>query len=112
MTYPVDPESRRPTTRARLFSLVAMLLAGAGAPPQTDDLTDPSADVLILRRCPVDYERSATMGSSQYGLIQECLVAPGDRVKAGQLLGRLRDDDLRAELKLRELEAGSDVEIR
>jgi RND family efflux transporter MFP subunit len=76
------------------------------------DAPDPSAEVLVLRRCPVDYERSATLGSNQYGVIQDCLVAPGDRVKGGQVIGRIRDDDLRAELKLRELEAGTDVEIR
>lgn len=95
--------------RPGLLILVTFVLdpqAGAA------DMPDPSAEVLVLRRCPIDYERSATLGSNQYGVIQDCLVAPGDRVKAGQVLGRIRDDDLRAELKLRELEAGSDVEIR
>src|SRR5258706_14731553 len=76
------------------------------------DKPDPSAEVLVLRRCPIDYERSATLGSNQYGVIQDCMVAPGDRVKGGQVLGRIRDEDLRAQLNLRELEAGSDVEIR
>lgn len=109
MSHPLPTSCRRPLT-----GLAALLVAGslAAGPEPAGNVPDPSADVLILRRCPIEYERSATMGASQHGLIQECLVAPGDRVKAGQVLGRLRDDDLRAELKLRELEASSDVEIR
>lgn len=98
-------------TRTAALLLLAGLAAGA-APPADNDLSDPSADVLIVRRCPIEYERSASIGPAQFGMIQDCLVAPGERVKAGQVLGRLRDDDLRAELKLRELEAGSDVEVR
>ncbi|WP_406693547.1 efflux RND transporter periplasmic adaptor subunit [Singulisphaera sp. Ch08] len=104
-------ECRRATIFAILpvFALVMLVLNDRAV--AADD-TDPSAEVLVLRRCPIDYERSATLGSNQYGVIQECLVVPGERVKAGKVLGRIRDDDLRAELKLRELEAKSDVEIR
>ena len=35
------------------------------------------------------------------GLIQECLVRPGDRVKGGQVLGRLFNQDVLAELESR-----------
>ena len=35
------------------------------------------------------------------GLIQECLVRPGDRVKAGQVLGRLFNKDVLAEIEVR-----------
>jgi RND family efflux transporter MFP subunit len=100
----------RSRTAPGILALLALL--GAGPPPAAEEGSDPSADVLILRRCPLDYERSATMGSSHYGQIHECLVAPGDRVKAGQVLARLGDGDLRAEIKLREIEAKSDVQIR
>lgn len=74
--------------------------------------SDPSADVLVVRRCLVDYERIATLSSTQNEVLDECLVEPGDRVKAGQLLGRLRDEDVRAEIALKEAEAGSDVDVR
>jgi multidrug efflux pump subunit AcrA (membrane-fusion protein) len=40
------------------------------------------------------------------------LVKPGDRVKAGQVLGRLFDAELRAELELRRAEADNDTDIR
>ena len=56
---------------------------------------------------------STTSGSprsvpSLFGILKECLVEPGDQVKAGQVLGRLEDEDARAELQLREMEANSD----
>lgn len=94
--------------------LVALTLAPASALASAEPAEPPdaSADVLVLRRCVVDYARTATLGASQAGIIQECAVEPGDRVKAGQRVGRLADDDLRAELKLRELEANSDLEVR
>lgn len=76
------------------------------------DPPEPSAELTVLRRCVVDYEHSSTIGSHLYGVFEECLVAPGDRVAAGQLLGRLTDGEIRAEVKLREAEAGSDVEVR
>src|SRR6266446_1759171 len=77
-----------------------------------DVSSDASDDVVVLRRCTVSYVRTAVLGPSIYGVLQERLVEPGDRVREGQLLGRLRDDDVRAELRLRELEAASDVDIR
>jgi RND family efflux transporter MFP subunit len=121
MSHTKDPAALERTARpdrARrevFLGLPALLLLatlGDGGHAGAADLTDPSADVLILRRCPIDYERSATMGSPQHGVIQDCLVAPGDRVKAGQVLARLHADDIRAEVKLREMEAESDVDIR
>jgi RND family efflux transporter MFP subunit len=103
---------RRSANRSGMLSLMILVTFVLDPQAGAADAPDPSAEVLVLRRCPVDYERSATLGSNQYGVIQDCLVAPGDRVKGGQVLGRIRDDDLRAEVKLRELEAGTDVEIR
>jgi HlyD family secretion protein len=94
-----------------IFSLALVLLVSYGAARAADPV-DPSADVIVLRRCLVDYEKTATLASMLNGVLKECLVEPGDRVKAGQVIGRLRDEDVRAELKLRETEAGSDIEIR
>src|SRR5262249_36424754 len=82
--------------------------AGAGAA----DTPPPSSDVIVLRRCPIEYERSSLLGSSLMGVLQEVSVRPGEEVKAGQVLGRLQDQDVRAEMELRAVEAESDVEIR
>ncbi len=76
------------------------------------DAPDPSAGTLVIRRCLVEYERDAMVGSSVFGTLIECRARPGDRVKTGQLLGRLQDSDVRAEIRLRETEANSDVEVR
>ncbi|MBV8076684.1 MAG: efflux RND transporter periplasmic adaptor subunit, partial [Planctomycetaceae bacterium] len=64
---------------------------GAPAPP----------GVIPLRKCTIEYARSTLVGSNQAGLIQECLVRPGDRVKGGQVLGRLFNRDVLAELEFR-----------
>lgn len=68
-------------------------IAGEGAPAPPG--------VIPLRRCTIEYSRSTLVGSNQYGLIRECLVRPGDRVKGGQVLGRLFDQDALAELESR-----------
>jgi RND family efflux transporter MFP subunit len=68
-------------------------IAGGGAPAPPG--------VISLRRCTIEYSRSTLVGSNQYGLIRECLVRPGDRVKGGQVLGRLFDQDALAELESR-----------
>ena len=64
---------------------------GAPAPPE----------VIPLQKCTIGYSRSTLVGSNQTGLIQECLVRPGDRVKGGQVLGRLFNQDVLAELEAR-----------
>jgi RND family efflux transporter MFP subunit len=71
-----------------------------------------SDDLVVLRKCTIDYEQVSSVGSSLYGILKECFVEPGSEVKAGQVLGRLVDADARAELHLRELEAESDIDIR
>ena len=61
----------------------------------------PSA-VILLQKCSIEYDRATPVGAnSNVGLIQECLVRPGDRVKAGQVLGRLFNKDVLAEMEVR-----------
>jgi RND family efflux transporter MFP subunit len=64
---------------------------GAPAPPE----------VIPLQKCTIEYSRSTLVGSNQMGLIQECLVRPGDRVMGGQVLGRIFNQDVLAELESR-----------
>jgi RND family efflux transporter MFP subunit len=85
---------------------VATVAAAAG------DAADPSARVTVVRRCLVEYEQDTPVGPAVAGVLRECFVEPGQRVKAGQPLGRLDDEDVRAEVKLREAEAASDVDVR
>src|SRR5512135_1036154 len=74
-----------------LIGVRAIAGEGAPAPPE----------IIPLQKCPIEYSRSTLVGSNQTGLIQECLVRPGDRVKGGQVLGRLFNQDVLAELESR-----------
>ena len=76
-----------------------------------------SGDVVVLQHCEIDYKRSslvgvAHMGTSPTTVLQDCLVRLGDRVKAGQVLGRIMDRDIKVELELRTAEAENLLEIR
>jgi RND family efflux transporter MFP subunit len=94
-------------------TLAGLVTCRAGA----DEPAAPSGSVVVLRRCEVNYKRSsmvgtALMSSSSATVLQECLVQLGDRVKAGQVLGRIMDRDLRAELEFRTAEATNMLEVR
>ena len=79
--------------------LLAPVILGATA--IADETTSPTA-VILLQKCSIEYDRATPVGSNyNVGLIQECLVRPGDRVKAGQVLGRLFNKDVLAEMELR-----------
>ena len=97
-------------------SVFVILLIGASLLASPVDAVDPagarSEDVVVLRRCTIDYEQVSSVGASLFGILNECSVEPGSQVKAGQVLGRLVDADARAELELRELAANSDIDIR
>jgi RND family efflux transporter MFP subunit len=86
---------------------VSLAVTGRSAEPNAD-LQSP----IVLTRCTLEFEQTTLLGASQMGVIAEMLVKPGDQVKAGQVLGRLFDADLRAELELRRAEAESDIEVR
>ena len=83
----------------KMIGLLAPILLGAAA--IADETNSPTA-VILLQKCSIEYERATPVGSNQnVGLIQECLVRPGDRVKAGQVLGRLFNKDVLAEMEVR-----------
>jgi RND family efflux transporter MFP subunit len=106
------PSAERGPRAARVGYGVLLLLLLIALPVSNAGAQDPSADKLVLRRCPVAYVRTTSVGAPTPGLLRDCLVEPGDRVEEGQVLGRLRDDEQRAEVQLRELEAKSDVDVR
>ena len=70
------------------------------------------SEAIVVRRCEVDFEHSAMLGPGVAGIVAEVRVKVGDSVKAGQVLGRLQDGDIRADLDIRAAEAESDLGIR
>ena len=72
----------------------------------------PQATDILLKHCTLEYKKTSLLGANQIGVLEECRVAPGDRVKAGQVLGHLRDEEFRAELEARATQAASDIAIR
>jgi RND family efflux transporter MFP subunit len=95
--------------------IAALLLALPPAGNQTkvrDPAGERSEGLVVLRHCLVDHERSAAVGPALFGILKECLVEPGDEVREGQVMGRLEDEDARAEVQLRETEATSSVDLR
>jgi len=97
-------------THTRNAALTIALAIGSSA--MAAGPSDPSNESIVLRMSEVDFERTALLGTSVIGVIGEIHVKPGDLVTAGQLLGRLRDDDVRAELDLRAAEAQSEIGVR
>jgi len=78
-----------------------------------DDLPPQSSGSVLLRQCLIEYERTAVLGANQAGILHKAGVRMGDRVKAGQVLGRMQDEDLRADLEYKSAAAAaSDVEVR
>ncbi len=74
--------------------------------------TSPQATDILLKRCTLEYKKTSLLGANQIGVLEECRVAPGDKVKACQVLGHLRDEEFRAELEARATQAASDIAIR
>ena len=104
----MNSSHRRTCTLAAtaVATLIAVTSVGEAQVP------DASAAATLVRRCLIEYERNTPIGSPIYSTLRECSVEPGAVVKAGQVLGRIQDADAQAEVKLREAEAGSDIEIR
>jgi len=90
--------------------LCGMVLSGATV--LADEPPAGSAALIAIGHCTIEYQHTALLGAPMPGLLQSCSARLGETVKAGQVLGRLQDADLRAELSLRAAEAESDVEIR
>jgi membrane fusion protein, heavy metal efflux system len=98
----------------RITFVTTLLFAAALLGPRSlaDDSPATVADALILiRNCSVDYEHSTLLGAPAVGVLQDCFVKLGDEVKADQVLGRLRDKDLRASMDLIARQAGNTVKI-
>jgi RND family efflux transporter MFP subunit len=92
------------------FLTLAGLALGGGETGSS--LNSPRATDILLKRCTLEYKKTSLLGANQFGVLEECRVAPGDRVQAGQVLGHLRDEEFRADLEARATQAASDIAIR
>ncbi len=100
--------------RAHQIGMAFLTLAGlALAGDETGSAVNaPESSGILLKRCTLEYKKTSLLGANQIGVLEECRVAPGDRVKAGQVLGHLRDEEFRAELDARAVQAASEIPIR
>jgi multidrug efflux pump subunit AcrA (membrane-fusion protein) len=87
------------------LTLALIPIVTAGEPRGRDN-------AIVLHRCILEYSKNTIIGSGMAGAIGELNVKLGDRVKAGQVLGRLRDEDLRAELEILKAEAKNTLPIQ
>ncbi len=92
------------------FLTLAGLVLGGNETGSSQNL--PQATSILLKGCTLEYKKTSPLGVNQMGVLEECYVAPGDKVKAGQVLGHLRDEEFRAELAARAAQAASDIAIR
>src|SRR5690242_7640639 len=92
---------------ALVFVCGLLLARGAG----TDSRPTPN-EPIVLERCLLENRYRSELGTPNSGILQDCLVELGDQVKAGQVLGRIRDLEQRAERDLQSARADSDIAIR
>src|SRR5438094_146716 len=96
----------------KLFVLQLLAASWITAIAYAADSPEAPSEVIRLRRCKVDYDQTTRLGPRVPGVLRETLVRLGDQTKAGQVLGRLEDREIRAEVELLTADAESDVEIR
>ena len=69
------------------------------------------SQVLYLKHCRLEYHETTRLGSPLSSFLQELNVGLGDKVKAGQVVGRLFDQEVRAQLDQFAMKAESDILI-
>ena len=104
-----------------LLSVSTVLLAGTsilagddGKPTATKGvapLGSPLSSVLHLKHCKLEFHETTRLGSPLSSFLQDLLVNLGDSVKGGQVVGRLFDKEVRAQLDQFALKAESDIAI-
>lgn len=64
-----------------------------------------AGDTIVVPRCTTEYGKVSTIGANIYGNIREIRVELGEAVQAGQVLGRLRDQDVEKDRTVAQAEA-------
>ncbi len=67
---------------------------------------------ILVQRCTVRFFDEAILSFERPGILGELAVREGDLVEEGQFLAKLKDDVAKAALRVAEIEAASDVDIR
>ncbi len=100
--------------RPQLIGMAFLTLAGLalGGDETGSSGNASQASGILLKHCTLEYKKTSLLGANQMGVLEECRVVPGDRVKTGQVLGHLLDEEFRAELNARATQAASDIAIR
>ena len=110
--HPSVPRSGARAGRAALSAGLVVLVTLFGPPAPAGDSPDTVSATVVLKGCLIDFDRALNLGAGVFGIMKECLVRPGDCVRSGQVIGRLLDQDIRAELELKEILARNDVSVR
>jgi len=99
--------------RSQQIGIAVLTLAGLalGGDETGSSRNSAQAADILLKHCTLEYKKTSLLGANQMGVLEECRVVPGDRVKAGQVLGHLRDEEFRAELDARTMQAASNIAI-
>ena len=75
-------------------------LAAAAPDASAAELPTQAEEFVVAGNARLEYGQVTDIGANMFGAIREICVRQGERVKTGQVLGRLRDQDLRAELEV------------
>lgn len=102
--------------RATRFALgavaAATLLVFHRPESSADEPREPSAGLIVLPNCTLECDQTTLLCSRVSSILQDRLVRLGDHVKAGQVLGRLFNEDARADKEIFAAEAESDIQVR
>ena len=71
----------------------------------------PSVKSVYVKHCRLEYDESSRITSPSASFLQDLYVGLGEKVKAGQVIGRLFDKELRAEFDQLTLKAENDINI-
>jgi RND family efflux transporter MFP subunit len=100
--------------RCAMVGVAWAMLLTAGRSPAAEATKGP-----VLERCLVSLVDEAKLSAGEAGLLVEVSVKAGDRVKAGQVIARINDDQpqmaklrAKAEYDQAVAKAGSDVDVR
>lgn len=88
----------------KVLRLVVLVGAVVSVPTAAAERSASVGDAIIVRRCPVEYRYATMLGAPASGILQDCLVQLGDKVKAGQLLGRLQNTEQQARVRVLEVQ--------
>ncbi len=101
---------RRLLTAAFVLVPLAVTAAPAADPPKS--AASANEPTVTARGCRVTLDREALLAADRVGILDAIPPGEGDRVEAGQLVAKLKDEVAAAALAVAEETARADIEIR